>query len=219
MGNLFKLDSPVIRFMTLVTNLVCLNVLWLVCCLPIITAGASTAAMYYVIFQYLTKQDDAVLKPFFKGIRDNFKSVTPIWILNIFLGLALAAGVFYLSDDPRFWLKIVFALLVIVYLGASSFLYPLFARYDAPVRHIVLNSFALSMRHLMSTVLILGLNMIPVMLAAWKSELFLKTAIIWTLLGFSLISYVNGRVLLPIFQKYEETDTSNYSVQTDGEAV
>ena len=45
MGNIFRWDSPLMKFMMLITNLVCLNVLWLVCCLPVVTAGAATTAM------------------------------------------------------------------------------------------------------------------------------------------------------------------------------
>ena len=69
MGNIFRWDSPLMKFMMLITNLVCLNVLWLVCCLPVVTAGAATTAMHYVVFQYITKQDDAVLKPFFSCLQ------------------------------------------------------------------------------------------------------------------------------------------------------
>ncbi|MBQ1244270.1 MAG: DUF624 domain-containing protein [Clostridia bacterium] len=60
MGGIFHPESKLVRLMTLVTNLVCLNLLWLIGCIPVITAGASTAAMYSVLFAYLTGKDDAV---------------------------------------------------------------------------------------------------------------------------------------------------------------
>ena len=89
MGKIFHWDSPLMRFMMLITNLICLNVLWLLCCLPVVTAGAATAAMYSVLFLYITKQDDGVLKPYFKAFKENFKSVTPAWILHLLIGIAL----------------------------------------------------------------------------------------------------------------------------------
>ena len=79
MGNIFRLESPVMKILTLAANLVCLNILWLLCSLPIVTAGASTAAMYYVVFQYINDQDDAVLKPFLKAFKENFRTATPDW--------------------------------------------------------------------------------------------------------------------------------------------
>jgi len=126
-GNILRLDSPVLRFLTLVTNLVCLTMLWLWCCLPVVTAGAATTAMYYVIFQYISKQDDAVIKPFFSAFKDNFRQVTPIWILNLLIGAALAAEVFYLSQGAEVWLVVAFVTLAFVYLGASFYLYPIMA--------------------------------------------------------------------------------------------
>ncbi len=41
-------NSPVIAFLNKMTDLILLNVLWILCCLPVITAGAATTAAYYV---------------------------------------------------------------------------------------------------------------------------------------------------------------------------
>lgn len=204
MGNIFKLDSPLMRFLTLVTNLVCLNMLWLLCCLPVVTAGAATTAMYYVVFQYINKQDDAVIKPFFSAFKDNFRQVTPVWILNLLIGAALAAEVFYLSQGAEAWLIAVFAILAFVYLGASSYLYPIMARYEAPTRNSVMNCFALSLRHLPSTLLVVCLNAVPLAMYFLKTDVFWTTSILWLVGGFSLIAFANGRILLSIFKKYED---------------
>lgn len=203
MGNIFRLDSSFMKFLTLVTNLVCLNVLWLLCCLPVITAGAATVAMYYVIFQYITQQDDTVVKPFLKAFKENFRIATPIWILTLLIGLALAAEGFYLSQGAENWLVLVFAVITFIYIGATSYLYPLMARYDAPVRSAVINSFALSAKHLFSTVLVVALNVIAPALLIYDTNAFMKIGILWTLGGFALLAYLNGRILLSIFKKYE----------------
>ena len=76
MAGIFHPDSKLMRLMTGITNLVCLNLLWIICCIPIITAGAATTAMYSVLFAYITGQDDAVLKPFFRAFRNNFRQAT-----------------------------------------------------------------------------------------------------------------------------------------------
>ena len=54
----FNLNSPWVQRFAMLTNLVMLNILWLVCCIPIFTAGAATAAMYHTVFQYHSKEDD-----------------------------------------------------------------------------------------------------------------------------------------------------------------
>ena len=203
MGNIFRWDSPLIRFMMLITNLVCLNVLWLLCCLPVITAGAATTAMYYMVFQYITKQDDGVLRPFFKAFKENFKTVTPIWILHLLIGAALGAEVFYLSQDSQLWLKALFGILLLVYAGVSAYLYPILARYNTSRKKAVINSFALSTRHLFTTVCVVILNAVPVVLVLFMPEIFWKSILFWTVGGFSLIAYLCGKILLVVLKKYE----------------
>ena len=203
MGNIFRWDSPLMRLMTLVTNLVCLNVLWLLSCLPVITAGAATTAMYYVIFQHITKQDDCVWKPFFKAFKENFTTVTPVWVLHLLIGAVLGAEVFYLSQDGQLWLKVIFGILLFIYAGMSAYLYPVLARYNTSRKKAVFNSFALSTRHLFTTVCVVILNAVPVAMILFMPEIFWKTILFWTVGGFSLIAYLCGKMLLVVLKKYE----------------
>lgn len=203
MGNIFRWDSPLMRVMMLITNLICLNVLWLICCLPVITAGAATTAMYYVIFQYITKQDDGVLKPFFKAFKENFKTVTPIWVLHLLIGAALGAEVFYLSQGTQLWIKVIFGILLFIYVGVGAYLYPILARYHTSRKQALLNSFALSTRHLFTTICAVVLNAVPVALILFLPEMFWKTILLWSLGGFSLIAFLCGKMILTVLKKYE----------------
>ena len=54
---LFNLDSPVMVFLSKVANLMILNVLTIICCIPIFTAGAAITALYYVTIQ-MARGDD-----------------------------------------------------------------------------------------------------------------------------------------------------------------
>ena len=193
--------------MMLVTNLILLNVLWLLCCLPVFTAGVSTVAMHTVLIRYVDGKDDAVLKPFFRAFRENFRSVTPIWILNFLIGAVMAAEMFYLTAGAPFWLKAVFGILLFIYGAATSYLYPLFARYTTSVRRALLNSFLLSARHLLGSVCLVVLNGLPIVLIVAFPDIFWKTVLFWTVIGFSLIAYLDLKILLPIFKKYETRET------------
>ena len=213
MGNFFRLDSPVMKFLALVANLMCLNILWLLCSLPIITAGAATTAMYYVIFQYINDQDDAVLKPFLKAFKENFRMATPVWMLNLLIGLALAVGVFYLSQGAATWFVALVMAVAFVCFGATQYLYPMIARYDVPVRTVVGNSFALSTRHLFRTVVMVLLNALPMILGFFAPNLLLYIGVLWILGGFSMVAYLNGRIMIGIFRKYDHNTQDQYSAE------
>ena len=64
MKGLFNWNSRLMQGLAMVTNLVALNLLWIICCIPIFTAGAATTALYQTVIQYQTQQDDAVFRHF-----------------------------------------------------------------------------------------------------------------------------------------------------------
>lgn len=191
------------RFMMLITNLIILNVLWLLGCFPVVTAGASTVAMHTVLMRYIGGQDDAVVKPFFQAFKENFRTVTPVWVLNFLVGAVMAAEMIYLSVGASFWLKAVFGILLFIYGAATSYLYPLLARYRTSVKRALLNSFMLPMRHLLSSVCVVTLNGLPIILLVAFPNFFWRSILVWTLMGFSLIAYMSLKILLSVFQKYE----------------
>ena len=48
MGKFFNLDSPVMRVLGKAADLMILNLVFIACCLPIVTIGASITALSYV---------------------------------------------------------------------------------------------------------------------------------------------------------------------------
>lgn len=208
MKSLFSIDSPFGQKLTLLSNLVLLNLLWIICSVPIITMGAATSAMYHVIFLYITNQDDAVFKPFFKAFASSLKQVTPIWILHFLVGFMMVAEIFYLQQDESAGLKLLFAVIVLFFLAVGGYLYPLMGRYDTTGKQALWNSLTLTLRHPGTSFLLsavpaaIGLVMLRYPALAWK------TAIFWTLIGFSLVSYLMGRILFRVFSKYDQTASS-----------
>ena len=53
----FSIDSPLYRFMQRLTDVIVLNILWLVFSLPIVTIGCSTAAAFSVTMKFLDESE------------------------------------------------------------------------------------------------------------------------------------------------------------------
>ena len=90
MNNLFSYESKPMQILMFVGDLIILNVLFLVCCLPIFTIGAAQTGLYTAMRQLLNKDDDTSnVAAFFRGFRSGFGSVTLAWgllfLLEIFL--------------------------------------------------------------------------------------------------------------------------------------
>lgn len=89
MGRFFSMDNKFFTFMNKVADLCILNIICLVCCIPIVTAGASITAMYYVTLKMVRNEEAYIVRSFFKSFKDNFKQATIINLIMIAVGAVL----------------------------------------------------------------------------------------------------------------------------------
>ena len=80
MKNLLNLDSPLMIFFSNLTDILILNVLCLLCCLPIVTIGPAITAMHYVTLKMARDEEGYVLKSFLKSFKENFKQSVIAWL-------------------------------------------------------------------------------------------------------------------------------------------
>ena len=64
-SNLFNYDNPVWRFIGKFWDVLVVNLLWIICSIPIVTIGASTTAMYYVTLRLDRDEDGYTIRSFF----------------------------------------------------------------------------------------------------------------------------------------------------------
>ena len=62
---IFNYDNPVWRFIGKLGDLILLNILWIVCSIPVFTIGASTTAVYYVTLKLARDEGDSTIRSFF----------------------------------------------------------------------------------------------------------------------------------------------------------
>ena len=87
-----NIDSPFYRTMGKIGDLLFANLLWLVCCLPIVTAGASTLGLFTVANKMAAKEDYTVHTDFFKAFKRDFKQSTALWLVLLLAGFAALTG-------------------------------------------------------------------------------------------------------------------------------
>lgn len=67
---------------------------------------------------------------------------------------------------------------------------------------MVKNSLVLSLGYAPRSILIVALNILPIVLLLVRTDLFLRGMMIWLLLYFSGITYLNTRLFRKVFQPY-----------------
>ena len=94
---MFKSDGIFSRFMNCLFDILYVGILWIVCSLPVLTAGASTTAAYYAMAKCVRYKTGYIGREFFKSFRENLKQSLPLTLL-----FYLAAGV-WVTDIHYVW--------------------------------------------------------------------------------------------------------------------
>jgi len=190
--------------MTFVTNLLILNILWVLCSLPVITIGASTTAMYSVAFAYRRKETDSVIKPFFIAFRKAFAKSTICWVILLLLGIALGYDIILLiyGAEMELFLCIPVILVGLLVLIEGAYLFPQLALFDNKIITMVKNSFLLFLLFPIQSIAIMILTLFPWLLLLFIPQLFWYTLLLWTLIGIAVCAYINCFLLLKIFERY-----------------
>ena len=79
--NIFRYDSPLMQFLSRAADLIWVNLLVLICSIPVFTAGAALSAMENIIYKILHNEDVRVTREFFQAFAKNFKQATGIWLI------------------------------------------------------------------------------------------------------------------------------------------
>lgn len=204
MSSIWRLDSPFMQKMTSITNLMILNILWIICSLPIITMGAATTAMYSVLFAYRRKETDSVFKPFFVALKQNFLRSTLCWLILLVLGVALAYDAILLIYGAEFQLFLCIPVIIVAVLVAITgvYMFPQIAMFDNKPWAMVKNGFLLFLLYPFQSIAIIILVFLPLILFLFIPQVFWLTFIIWVLIGFSLCASLNSFLLVKIFDRY-----------------
>ncbi|WP_029199735.1 YesL family protein [Oribacterium sp. NK2B42] len=204
----FNYDNPIWRFVGRLGDMILLNILWILCSLPIVTIGASTTALYYCTLKIVRNEDDGDIKMFFRSFKLNFKQATIIWIpmlllimllvfdFNFFGSVLAGAGV------TRILLQGITIAMMVIWIFVFTYVWPLLSRFDNTVKNTVTNAAYMSIRYLGSTlsmlisdVIIIAIGYVALFYMAWITAFMV-------LMGYPLLAWINSTMLDHIFEKY-----------------
>ena len=204
--SLFDPDSAFGRAMETVLQLVVLNVLWLVCSLPIVTIGASSAALYGVLFKKVEDKDARVARQFFTAFRQNGKRATGTWLILLAVILVCLFDFRFAKLMDSFLWKVVAMIGLQVVGMICTFLFPLLARYENTWRNQLRNALLLGVANLPRMALVWVMWGAVIAVTIYSFETLYAMLLIWLLLGYSLLSFFTLRILLPVFNRLEENE-------------
>ncbi|MCL2707746.1 MAG: DUF624 domain-containing protein [Defluviitaleaceae bacterium] len=198
MSGFFSLDGPFYKYGSLVADIMILSVAWIVCSIPLVTAGASTAAIYFVATRRIANREGYILRDFWAAFKANFKRATILWIIMVALGLLLINNIIFFfgmsGTMASIMLPIEICLLIELVL-ISFYVFPITARFDMNVKTTLKTAFYMANRHLPTSLTIAVLFAALILAILFMSEILILAAP-------GLFAWLSSYMLIRIFKKY-----------------
>ncbi len=186
------------------------NILWLICCIPVITAGGSTCAAFAVTLRLADENEEVqsfggIARRFFKAFKQDLLQGFLLEVVTL-AGFALGGFFVYLAWDSG--LNIIKIALLVVYflvvLVVIFYAYPLVARYSNTFVNVLRNSVALFAQYPNKSVKTLGLVIFETAALALTYKVYCAGLIILP----SVIFYTISRPAKDFFFNMENPVTS-----------
>lgn len=204
---MFSFLSPDSKFMIFINrfaDLVILNLLFVVTCLPIFTAGAATAAVYTLCFRMVRNREGGIARAYFRAFGENFRQGTALWLLFLFVcvpGVLYFDALYTMTGILRYGFALCLLILLLA-LFVAAYAFPWISQFRNRIPDVLRNSLILSLTHLPRTVCLCAINLLPWVLLAVRPDLFLKVSFLFFALYFSAAAYMNSALLWKIFKPY-----------------
>ena len=208
---LFSMDSPLMQALSRIADILWLNVLTLICCIPIVTAGASFTAMHYMCLKMARNEETYISKGFFKSFKENFRQATIIWLIQLVVILVIGYDFFimYTSQEGlNIVVQVPIFIATILVALTSTFVYPILARFVNTIPHTIKNALFVSIMQLPKTLLMILMSVLPVVLLLYVPQLVPLTL----MFCFSLPAYLFAKLYNNFFKKLEEKVLAEHPV-------
>ena len=202
----FDTDNFLMRFCEKVLDIVTVNLLFVVSCLPIVTIGVAKISLYQTIFEVKSSRRVPVFKTYIRAFKQNLK-------LGLQLGL-LELGIFLISvvDLSLFWGQtgLGFQLIKAICLGILIFLtlvmlasYPIAARYELTWKEVLQKGLLLVSFNFVWFFLMLAIILLIIMLLYLSGLTLVLGGSAFLLFGFGLLAFCQTGLMEKLFAKYQ----------------
>jgi uncharacterized membrane protein YesL len=196
-----NIDSPFMQALNRIADMMWLNVLTLICCLPIITIGPALTALHYMALKMVRNEECYITKGYFKAFKDNFKKSLILWMILLFVA-GVIIGDFYIIRTTQIHMVIRMAITAAsaLVVFTAVFLFPVQARFENTIVRTIKNAFFISVLQFPKTILMVVLYLIPVALLIF----FPQTTPLIFLFGVSVPVYLSAKLYNKFFKKFED---------------
>ncbi len=192
-----SVDNPFFDFMGRLGDVVLLNVLFLVSSLPVVTMGASFAALYQSFDDMAEGKLISAFRNFSSAWKKNLKTSTRAWLLILLSGCLLVFDLTFVGGMRRgtglFWkvTGIGIGCLLMLWEMVFCYVFPVILKGETRIGEMVKRSLFLAVRNFPYTLLMIILNSVPAICFVLGGNLLAAVLPLYLVFGFGLTAFVN----------------------------
>jgi uncharacterized membrane protein YesL len=200
MGSLFDQDRAFWRFLNKFSDIVILNVVFIICCIPIVTIGPAYTALYYTLVKTVRKGRGYAIKNFLHSFKQNLFQGITAWMLCL-VGLCGCGVWIYLlwvnsenggSAQIGFWLLIIIA---VIFLAMVIYLFPILSRFEMSLKNLFVFAYIMTIRFPINSIALL------LLLAIFLAAAYLCIPLLVIILP-ALYVFIASFIIEKIFKVY-----------------
>ena len=160
MHKFFNLDNPFVTTLSRIGDVIILSVLWLVACIPLVTLGNATGALYETFHSVVLEEKGTLLKSFWSAYKRDWKRgciITTLYEVGCLLLLTgLIGGYTYFREES--WIgavNLALAIFAVTILSMMLYNFLLLSCRGLSIKTQLGMSFVLGIRHFPTTLILI----------------------------------------------------------------
>lgn len=210
----FNLDSPLMQALNKVADLMWLNILTLICCIPVITVGPALTALHYMALKMVRNEECYIARDYFKSFKLNLRQGIVIWLIELVI-VSLLIGDFLILQNSEVAfgepMRVILMVVAVLVLFLFTFVYPVLAKFDNTVMRTLKNALFIGILQFPKTILMMILSVVPAVLFVVAPQII---PVVF-LFGFSAPAWASAKLYNKFFRKLE--DQIGAKAESEGE--
>lgn len=212
MSGIFDPENKMMQIGVKFADLLLVNAMTMLLCVPIFTAGAAFSAMHYMALRIYRDEQAGVIREYWNAFRQNLKQGTQLLLIYLGIGAVLGLDIYLIAADMINWGQ-YFNLMVLavtaIYLISLVWIFVLQSRYNFSIKEMIKYSLVLGFRNIPASVAMVVLSAAPIALFLVSA----KAVPFILLMGMSLPAFLEAMLYSRIMDRFEGVDPKNRYIQ------
>ena len=204
--SIFNTDNLFMRICEKILDLVTVNLLFLLSCLPLVTIGIAKISLYETLFEIKGARRVKVTAMYMQAFRKNWKVGLKLGLLELLLvGISLFDLVLFWKQETMLFQMLKATCIGVIIFTSLLFLciYPLAAKFEMTIKDLLQTGLIMVSLHFPWFFLMIASLAVIVFFLSSSGFVLLLGFTLFVLVGFAALGFLQLPIMETIFNKYK----------------